>query len=273
MPETRAQPERALPFVLSDPNRGARSRERTSAPTEREGYFVMPSRLTVATPEQERWRELGLTCLLACLLLLIFAVTPLVELGVIGRLAASVLWALPSVLAVLVVSRHPAALAVILAATAAGLATAIVDRSSPLSAVVARGSAVVALGVLSGVIAIAVFGPGRVTWRRIQGGVALYLTVALLFAHLYGLLVALVPQALSNVPIGLDSHSVFYRGRLLYFSVVTLTTTGYGDIVPLHPVARSLATLEAVIGQLFPATLLARLVTLELQGRRPSDQP
>jgi len=53
---------------------------------------------------------------------------------------------------------------------------------------------------------------------------------------------------------------------------VTLTTTGYGDVVPLHPFARSLATLEAVIGQLFPATLLARLVTLELQGRRPSDE-
>src|SRR5258708_30445720 len=110
VPETRAQPERALPFVLSDPNRGARSRERTSAPTEREGYFVMPSRLTVATPEQERWRELGLTGVLACLVLLIFAVAPLGELGVIGRLAAGVLCALPSVLAVLVRARHPAAL-------------------------------------------------------------------------------------------------------------------------------------------------------------------
>ena len=53
---------------------------------------------------------------------------------------------------------------------------------------------------------------------------------------------------------------------------MTLTTVGYGDIVPLHSVARSLTTLEAVIGQLFPATLLARLVTLELQGRPPSDE-
>lgn len=54
---------------------------------------------------------------------------------------------------------------------------------------------------------------------------------------------------------------------------MTLTTSGYGDIVPLHPFARSLATLEAVIGQLFPATLLAWLVTLELQGRRTSNEP
>jgi hypothetical protein len=48
---------------------------------------------------------------------------------------------------------------------------------------------------------------------------------------------------------------------------VTLTTTGYGDIVPLHPYARSLANIEAVIGQLYPATLVARLVTLELKSR------
>ena len=135
---------------------------------------------------------------------------------------------------------------------------------------VARGSAVVALAVLGGAIARAAFGPGRVTWHRVQGAVALYLIVALLFAHLYGLLTVLVKEAFSNVPVGLNVNAVFYRGRLLYFSFVTLTSTGYGDIVPLHPVARSLAALEAVIGQLFPATLLARLVSLELEGRRPS---
>ena len=55
--------------------------------------------------------------------------------------------------------------------------------------------------------------------------------------------------------------------NLIYFSFVTLTSTGYGDIVPMHPIARSLANLEAIIGQLYPATLLARLVTLELEGR------
>jgi hypothetical protein len=49
---------------------------------------------------------------------------------------------------------------------------------------------------------------------------------------------------------------------------VTVTSVGYGDIVPLHPYARSLANLEAIIGQLYPATLLARLVTLQLAGRR-----
>jgi hypothetical protein len=55
---------------------------------------------------------------------------------------------------------------------------------------------------------------------------------------------------------------------LVYFSFVTLTSTGYGDIVPVHPIARSLCNMETIIGQLYPATLLARLVTLELAHRR-----
>ena len=53
----------------------------------------------------------------------------------------------------------------------------------------------------------------------------------------------------------------------MYFSFVTLTTVGYGDIVPVHRVARSLATAEALTGQLYIAVLLARLVSLEVSGR------
>ncbi len=230
----------------------------------------MSSAVDSPVPWQERVREPSLTAFAACLLLLIYVVTPLVGLGVIGQLAAEVIWALLGVFAVLVVSGHRATMAVILAATAAGLATAIIDRPTALSAVVARGSAVVALAALGGVVGRAAFGPGRVTWHRIQGAVALYLILGLLFAHLFSVLNALVPGAFANVPRGLNAHAVFYRGHLLYFSFMTLTSAGYGDIVPLHPVARSVASLEAVIGQLFPATLLARLVSLELLGRRPS---
>ena len=47
-----------------------------------------------------------------------------------------------------------------------------------------------------------------------------------------------------------------------------MTTTGYGDISPLHPVARAMCNLEAIFGQLYPATLLARLVTLEIEHRK-----
>ena len=50
---------------------------------------------------------------------------------------------------------------------------------------------------------------------------------------------------------------------------MTLTTVGYVDITPLHPIARSLAMLEALTGQLYPAILLARLVSLEVTGPKP----
>ena len=52
------------------------------------------------------------------------------------------------------------------------------------------------------------------------------------------------------------------------FRAATLTTVSYGDITPLNPVARSLAALESVIGQLFPVLLLARLVSMELHDRK-----
>jgi hypothetical protein len=56
-------------------------------------------------------------------------------------------------------------------------------------------------------------------------------------------------------------------GAMLYFSLTTLTTTGYGDIAPVDPFARSLANFESVLGQFYLAITVARLVTLELEDR------
>src|SRR5258706_2613716 len=98
-----------------------------------EHTFAMPSTPDSPAHWQERVREPSLTAFLVCLLLLTFVVTPLVERNVIGQLAAGVLWALLGVLAVFVVSGHPAAMAVILAATGASLVMAILDRPSTLS--------------------------------------------------------------------------------------------------------------------------------------------
>src|SRR6267142_1252789 len=175
-------------------------------------------------PWLERVRDPSLTALLAGLLLLTFLVTPLVGLGVIGQLTVGVMWALLGVISVLVVSGRRAAVAVILVATGVSLATAIIGEPTVTSAVVARGSAAVALAALGGVIGRAAFGHGRVTWHRIQGAVALYIILGLVFAHLYGLLSVRVPEAFTNVPSGLNPHAVFYRGHLLYLSFVTLTS-------------------------------------------------
>ena len=121
---------------------------------------------------------------------------------------------------------------------------------------------------LSVVVARAVFAPGRVTYHRVVGAVLLYLIIGLTFVALYGFVALATPEAFTNFP---ALHGDFaHAGNLIYFSFVTLTTTGYGDIAPLHPYARSLANVEAIIGQIYPATLLARLVTLELAHERGS---
>jgi hypothetical protein len=60
---------------------------------------------------------------------------------------------------------------------------------------------------------------------------------------------------------------------MLYFSLTTLTTTGYGDVVAVDPFARSLDNLAAVVGQFYLAITVARLVTLELQDRRRQPPP
>jgi len=96
----------------------------------------------------------------------------------------------------------------------------------------------------------------------------LYLNIALFFVTLYRFLNTLVPDAFHGLP---PAGSEYGSGAaLLYFSFSTLTTVGYGDIYPLYPLARNFANLEAVIGQLFPATLLARLISLEIEHRRQS---
>jgi hypothetical protein len=60
--------------------------------------------------------------------------------------------------------------------------------------------------------------------------------------------------------------------QLAYFSFTTLTTLGFGDILPVNPLARSLTVLEGLVGQLFPLILIARLVAMEIEYQRTGKQ-
>ena len=120
----------------------------------------------------------------------------------------------------------------------------------------------VTLGIL---VAWVVFGGGRITYHRIVGAILLYLLTAVTFATLFAFVGLSIPEAFKGVVFDDDST---LASSLFYLSFVTLTSTGYGDIIPVHPIARSLCNIESIVGQLYPATLLARLVTLELAHRR-----
>lgn len=108
----------------------------------------------------------------------------------------------------------------------------------------------------------AIFSRGEVDVHRVAGGIALYLNLGFAFASGYVFLCDLSPMAFEG--------KIDQPGRIeemIHFSLATLTTVGYGDIVPRSPAARSMADLEALIGQLFPATLLAWLVSLMIRRR------
>ena len=97
-----------------------------------------------------------------------------------------------------------------------------------------------------------------VTQDTILGAVSIYLLIAVVFALLYRILEMFDPNALYYAhPYGNRELADF---DTLYFSFVTLTTLGYGDITPVTPYARTLAMLESVLGILYLATLVSRLV-------------
>ena len=112
-----------------------------------------------------------------------------------------------------------------------------------------------------------VYREGPVTGHRVRGAVAAYLLFGVLFAYGYTLISLLVPGSF-QLPAWVSPSGPERTEAFLYFSMVALTTVGFGDITAIHPLARSLVMLEALIGQLYPAILLARLVSLEIETRR-----
>jgi hypothetical protein len=219
---------------------------------------------------QERTREPGLTALLLIEGALIFLAIPLGGMGLLPEFVLPGMFILFVLATLVVTSRSHFAAFVVFIAVLLSPAGAFIHAEHPsvLTEWLSASGRLLAIAVLSFVIAQAVFGSGRVTWHRVQGAVVLYLNFALFFFTIYRLIDVLVPNAFHGLPpAGSDYGS---GAALLYFSFSTLTTVGYGDIAPLHPMARNMANLEAVVGQLYPATLLARLVSLEIEHRRQS---
>jgi hypothetical protein len=214
---------------------------------------------------QDQLRDPLLTALTVLLVLMIFVIAPLHAAGIVKSQGYGIAAALVLISAVLVISGSLFAVGAMLIAV--GLAITANILPQPLNAsfdVKLYAVAWVTLGIaLLWVVARAVFAPGRVTYHRIVGAILLYLAIGVVFVGLFATVGLLVPGTFSNMPI---SDEPALASNLIYFSFVTLTSVGYGDIVAVHPLARSLCNLEAIIGQLYPATLLARLVTLQLQA-------
>lgn len=111
-----------------------------------------------------------------------------------------------------------------------------------------------------------VFRTGRVTSMRIQGALAGYLLFGLGWAHAYQLVSYANPSKMFATQVQLRTVSDW-----IYYSFATLTTLGYGDIVPISRVSRMLAVGEAMAGQLYLTVLVSGLVALQVGSVTESE--
>jgi hypothetical protein len=211
--------------------------------------------------------ERSLTAMLILLLLHFFVLTPGTFLGHAFQMIAALFVSLALLAGILALQRRVVRrLGILLVAGAIAFRAAAVFGSALWLIVGDTLFTLLSLSTLIIIVFRQVSYEGPVSAHRVRGAIALYLLIAILFAFLYGLTEELAPGAfnISGSPAGgVARGETFY-----YFSIVTLTTVGFGDITAVHPFVRSLVMLEALIGQLYPAVLIARLVTLELETRR-----
>jgi hypothetical protein len=206
-----------------------------------------------------------LTALTVVFVLMIFAFAPLQAAGIFLFQTFAIAGLLAIIGGALVISGNPIALGLMSIAFIANFAVFFfrLYYPWPYNLHLLAGAWLIIAVTIGLVVARAVFAGGRINYHRIVGAILLYLLIAVTFATLFAFVGLSISDAFKGIAFKDD---LALANSLFYFSFVTLTSTGYGDIIPVHPLARSLSNLECIIGQLYPATILARLVTLELRA-------
>ncbi len=207
----------------------------------------------------------GLAIFLSVLVAFVFVLPPLKPLMPQRWNPSEIFFALLLISGVGAVSRRRWHTAVMMTIVVAAILADIAYRLRPSTTLGTWNAAghLAVLALFTFIVLAQVFRSGPVTRDRILGAVAAYLLLGLTWAAAYYLVAMHLREAFAgSVPKGPESVASW-----VYFSYVTLTTVGYGDITPVAPIARSLSNMEALTGQLYPAILLARLVSLELLNR------
>jgi hypothetical protein len=230
-----------------------------------------------ATPQPEgvfariRLLDQSLTFFLAILILIIFVVFPLAGLGWLGKFIVDLVLSILLLSGAVATKRSRTLTILVVLLTVAGLVVHwsgvyVPKFAHPVLESVLLLSCLLAFAVIT---LVQVFSPGAINLHRVLGAIAAYLLIGLMWSYAYFLADMIIPGSIH--PTANTREAVAPMARYVYFSFTTLTTLGYGDIVPVHPIARTLAICEGLIGQLYPAVLIAGLLAMALQPRKLSE--
>lgn len=203
-----------------------------------------PERGKTAVPWTERvsgWLSDESLSLLLVLLLVDLLVLPVIGPNV-GEVALNLLFTVLLLTGLATVASRGVAFVVVgvLAVAAVALKWIAHVPSLPGTPATAAAAAIVVFGLLTLLVLLRTLSPGPITRRRIEGAIATYLLIAMTFALSFELLELLRPGSLRFS----EGEPEVMEQAVSYFSMVTLTTVGYGDITPVTPLARRLAMLE-----------------------------
>jgi hypothetical protein len=211
-------------------------------------------------------REHGLTNMLIMISVVNFVIVPLFGQLPFVRVLINVFWMLFLLAGIITMTRNerwryvlvviPAAYVVLRVLLFFGTWKPLVNTDIIL--------AVCTFMILISLVFTRVFEAGPVTVHKIFGSIVVYLLIGNLFSIVFDFMYLELPGAFNINLTDTDNYSL--HSVFLYFSYTTLTTTGFGDILPVHPLARTLVSVEQIIGVLYPVILIGRLVSLKAEN-------
>jgi hypothetical protein len=204
-------------------------------------------------------------------LLVIFIVSPFVVPFYYGPTILNIIAAIVLLSATYAVSRRRSFFIIGLSMSTLSTALSLWLAATPTFwlVVISHGLLVVLIFFFVITILSYVLGSGMVTWDKIYGAVCAYVLLGYAWTFAYSVIETVQPGSFVSSSSAMPHDLVGRVMQLRYFSFVTLATVGYGDIVPHTPAARTMALLEAILGQFYLVALVGRLVGLHIVHGNP----
>jgi hypothetical protein len=223
---------------------------------------ILPKNL----PKHFWTEESGLTSMLVLLCISNFIITPFFEKGQLLNILIRIIWLalLFAGITTLSETRLQRRLFSIIPILLIAVNVIRYFRDSQVLVILDLVSDIAVFTLLTGMVFVKVFEKGPVTFHRIIGAVAGYMLIGNMWADVYQFLYIHLPGSIQLA--SSDADASIRPATFIYFSYTTLTTTGFGDILPSLTITRTLVIIEQLIGVFYPAVLIGRLVSLTVES-------